>query len=222
MFDELANRVSGEYELFLVSLAGQYFALSGAGVILTPRAVSDFYKAGKLFLNLAEGDATTYLAHFRDGASETLVDALNGRFEAFSDRLRWAVAQNVRTISDRMMSGHLDISKMLHDQHGAIGLLVQQQMTKINFKLPDAAGRLWDAQALVRSVARDFAYQSHLDTQLDILTRTGHDKFQVIHPDADHPNNGRVFSASEFSEIRAEVFHPNSKATVMPYVPVSS
>ena len=105
---------------------------------------------------------------------------------------------------------------MLKTATGGMGLLVQQKVGAVEFKVTDTSGRKWDAKRLVHVVARDYAYQSWIDWQADMYANAGYD---IMKTKGDFLFSLRGAEGyPPFEEIRGLVFHPNSNSMMVPYV----
>ena len=215
VFDDLATRLSAEYALFLFALTGRYQQLRAPGVEITPRAIadlhSDTFKLVGTFYEIAERDFDDYLRPMLAEASDDVSDGLVTRKMVALAHIRAMLLENAHQVTKMARTGVTGVGSLLKGSAGAIGLLVQRQAGKIEFKVTDTSGRKWQAEKLFRVVARDFAYQAWIDKQIADMRAAS----------VDMATNGvnAVFSLDEFEELRGEYFHINSSAIPTPYVP---
>lgn len=220
-FDDLATRHAAEYALFLFALSGRYQQMRAPGAEIHPNAISDLYfdatQLSATFYDIASDSLDRYLEPMLAEASDDVADVLVTRKKEALAHIRAMTLENVRQVVTMARTGSHGIADILKGATGAIGLLVQRQAGKIQFKATDTSGRKWDADKLLRVIVRDFAYQSWLDCQADGFARAGYDLMQTP--------NGRVFSLLEttgyesFEAVRPEIFHINSNQIMVPYVP---
>lgn len=215
LYDDLATRLSAEYDLFLYALSGRYQQMRAPGVAVTPRAVNDLnHKAHELantFYLIASSEIDNYLHPMLAEASESVSDGLVVRKKLALSLIRASLLENLHQVVKAARTGIAGPGDLLKGKTGAIGLLMQRQAGKIQFKTTDTSGRKWDADKLFRVFVRDFAYQAWLDYQAEKLREA----------DVGMATNGinAVFPMREFEDVRAAYFHPNSNAILIPYVP---
>lgn len=228
-YDDLAARMVASYELFLFALNGRYQQLRAPGVEITPKALRDLevdaYALGKTFITIAENEIEGYLRPLVEDGSGALQSALVTRKKEALALVRGMVVENVKQVARAGRTGVGSLAELLRDAHGGIGLLVQRAVGTIGFKVTDTSGRKWEPTKLMRVVVRDMGYQAAIDFDIDHLRNSGADLACAVWVADDHIHDQLVFALSEhakypsFESIRSEVFHPNSHATVMPYVP---
>lgn len=215
LYDDLATRLTAEYDLFLYALSGRYQQMRAPGVAPSPRAVADLnYAAHELastFYQIASRDVATYIDPMIEAASESVADDLTQRKIKVLTLITSMLLENVHQVAKTARTGIIGPADILKGSTGAIGSLLQRMMAKIQFKATDTSGRKWDAEKLFRVVVRDFAYQAWLDTQAEKLSAAG----------IEMATNGinAVFPMREFEDVRAAYFHINSNAILTPYVP---
>lgn len=219
--DNFASAVAEEHELFLQALNGRYLQALTPGAAPTPMAIQGLVK-GSARLRDALRERVSDEADALVSAQEKLVE--NAAFEAmgvlrdvFVSDFAVIVAQNVATLSRTARTGRDDFGKIFTQSlRGAMGELMLKKMQKIEFKVPDTAGRNWDATRYVNFLAREFIYRIKLLRQLsDVKGDLG----EVFYPD--HESDGMVFvirgnhpGVPTYKDIEKKVFHPNSKAEV--------
>lgn len=220
-FDALATRLSANYALFLYALSGRYQQLRAPGVEIYPNAISDlFFDATQLaatFYSAAESEIDNYLRPMIEDATDDVADGLVVRKKEALSHIRAMTLENVQQVVKAARTGIAGVGDMLKGSAGAIGLLLQRKVGKIEFKTTDTSGRRWNADTLFRVVVRDFAYQAWLDFEADRYAQAGQDLMQTP--------KGRIFSLLEttgydsFEAVRPEVFHINSNEVMVPHVP---
>ena len=219
------------YSLFLSALSGRYLALRAAGVppaqIVTElRRVG--YSFARSFLDAATERVRAYPASDANGA---LKDALDAHASELIALLKSAVVRNIKQVEGWALQGQQAGDPFVQPA-GAMGLLWQQKMAQPEFTLPDAIGRNWVAEKMVRAATRDVLYQAELDATVVELRAAGFSYAMVMHPSA-HDKNGMILSLAEQPSVlrdfprvddpavRKEVFHPNARATLEGYHRVS-
>lgn len=219
-FDDLATRLDAEYSLFLFALTGRYQQMRAPGTEVSPRAISDLddeaHQLASTFFNTAALSIEGYLQPMLEEASEALREKLLDRKVQVLRAIRAMVLENVQQVVRlaRVGGGY---GAAMKGATGAIGLLIQRQAGKIEFKVSDRAGRKWAAKTFMHLVVRDFAYQSWIDFAAESFTESGHDLMQT--------SKGEVFSLLgsdgylPFAMARPLYFHPNSHRLMSPYVP---
>lgn len=215
-FDDLAARLSAEYSLFLYALNGRYQEIRAPGVTVTPRAVSDLDRTARelaqTLYGIAEREIDDYLRPMIQEASDDVADGLVVRKKVVLSHVRASLLENVHQVVKTARTGITGPGDMLRGATGAIGLLMQRQAGKIQFRTTDTSGRKWDALKLFKVFVRDFAYQAWLDTEAAALWAAGGDQLVTNGINA-------VFALRDFETVRANYFHINSSAVLSPYVP---
>lgn len=221
-YDDFAQRLAREYELYLFALSGQYLALVAPGLEASPATISQLQRKGyalrETFLESANRSVTDFV-HATGMAWE------DASITGFLAELTVFTRQNVDSLVERMKgvkNGSLD---GMDDMHGAMGLLLQKKLSTPEFKLVTASGRSFNAAQLVKTQARDFAYQGEIRATLSKFAQYT-DLAQVVYTDPAHKGHGLVFSITgqtagypTFDEIAAKVFHYNATAGVRDHVP---
>ncbi|WKZ86339.1 hypothetical protein N5B55_05135 [Ralstonia pickettii] len=220
MYDQIATKVAGQYELFLFALRGLYLNAMAPGATVTPKLVADVQgaaqRAAESFLGTAGTELQAHIAAYGQGDA---VHALTVRKREALAQLRGLVNQNVSQALRDMRLGGQDMSSMLKDAGGGMGLLLQKRLTTKTWTVRDTSGRQWEAAKLARVVVRDFAVQADLDAAAHAA-----DLLRITHPDPEHKFAGMVVSVSgaegypSLESVRAQAFHPNTKAKAEPYV----
>lgn len=221
----LSNFASGvveEHELFLQALNGRYLQMLTPGAAPSPRAIVELTKAlggmGGALTARMSGEADELVSALEKEVDQGSADAMGALLKKFKDDFAVIVAQNVNTAIRTAKVGRDDFGKIFKQSlGGAMGELMLKKMQKIDFKVPDPAGRNWDATRYLSFLAREFIYRLTLLKQLsDVKGDFG----EVFYPD--HENDGLVFvirgnhsGVPTYKDIEKSVFHPNSKAEVI-------
>ncbi|PLC44560.1 hypothetical protein C0Q88_07725 [Ralstonia pickettii] len=221
MYDQIATKVAGQYELFLFALRGLYLNAMAPGAAVTPKLVADVQsaaqRAAESFLAGAETELQAHLAPYEGGDAQ---NALTQHKREAVAQLRGLINQNVSEAVRDMRLGTQNVGSMLKDAGGSMGLLLQKRLATKNWAVRDTSGRQWEAPKLARVIVRGFAVQADLDAaahQADLL--------RITHPDPEHKFAGMVVSVSgadgypSLESVRSLAFHPNTKAKAVPYVP---
>lgn len=219
--NEFVKRMGDNYSLFLYALSGRYQQLRSPGTSITPRAIKDLelstQNLARTLYAVANSEVDAFLSELSLGASEGLQAGLAIRKVELLAQIRGILAENCHQVSHMARVGTDGLSKMLK-AHGAMGMLVQQQAGVIKYLATDTAGRKWNAALLMKAIARDFAYQSEIDMAFELECDES-DSGLVI------TNKGFVLALgvmdgyTSFSDARATIFHPNSNASFISYVP---
>lgn len=223
IYEDFADRMAREYQLYLIGLTGRYLALMTPGVEMSPWAIGQLQSAGealqKTFMSIAERT-------MQDFMNQLSISNAQAQAQAFMSTVTSMTTQNIQLLVDRMKGVKNNaLDAMKNDMHGAMGLLLQRQLTNPEYLVKTASGRSYQAAPLMRTEARQFGYQEWLASELEKLAEQG-DLAEVRYADPEHENNGLVFSISgdtpgypSFESITDSVFHYNSTATIAPHVP---
>jgi len=225
IYDEFAERVVAQYDMFLSALEGKYRAIVGPGVQITPAALSDFgnqaIRLGCVFLELAEREAATYASETWSGQSEAYGEG--AKFDLLMG-LRSAVDENIVQLDKMLRNGAKDYKSVIKNAHGSVGLLLEKKLGTVEFSVYDTSNRKWEARRLVRAVVRDFAYQTWVDATIAEIRKTSN-LARVRYDDSSKADREIVVSLGEkpgvyktIDSVRHQVFHFNSTARLVPYV----
>ncbi len=214
-YDRYASSLRAEYEAFGGALISDYLKHTSTGRGLD--AVGEFRQAGlglvSRFVARAVSLTNDYLAPMGSGS---FTDA---RDQPFLNALRQIAIKNLNDLIVRLMGGGARQANALTRPAGAVGLLLQKKLAKPELLAADRAGRKWPAEKLVAVLARDFAYQTYLDAEIERFDEEGVETVQVVYPDATHKNHGLSMRLDDVAPVRKSIFHPNSQARLVPYVP---
>lgn len=217
MYDDFGKKLTDSYGLFLFALMGRYHQTRAPGIEITPRAVVDLQRdARKLadtFYESAKTEINSYLASIYTESSGALLSVRGALMEA---HVRSLLADNLTQANKLAKTGINNVATMLRGATGAVGMLAQRGLGRIDFKVIDTAGRRWDAEKLMLVLARDFAYQSYIDVAIQTYADQEVDLLEL--------SDGRLLSIRgtegyhSLQDVRRTVFHMNSKMMVTPYV----
>ncbi len=218
-FDTFGTALASSYEMFTQALTGRYLATVAPGVDKSPaahtRLMTDGHKLVRDFMRAATSMTDRYLDDISYGAPSYV---LLQREASFLNALNVIVTKNMTDMMRRYKQTGGGLKTLLMGSAGAIGQLLQARLERPTFDALDTAGRKWQAGTLVKTLARDFAYQSFIDNQAAILAEQG-DLAQVAHPDHAHHYQNMIVSLSGAStlypsleSVRDTVFHHNARA----------
>lgn len=217
-YDTFAAAVVNDHAAFVSGLNGRYLAAVAPGADKSPRQkiklIQDGMRAALVFLQQAELRAHDFTD---DVTAGRFVDTVEARKGAFIAALRLLATENVREVAKRYAAGNLNLGSVLQGGAGALGGILQQRLAGDNLLATDSSGRRWKSPMLVKTMARDFAYQSTIDVQAIDLAAT-EDLASVVYPNVEHPGFGLVVSFSgkgagePFERVRDTIFHVNSSA----------
>ncbi|MFT4064277.1 hypothetical protein [Paraburkholderia sp.] len=209
-YDDLTNPVMGAYASFLSALTGLYLGVTTPGMTVTPSTLASVtaqaHQLAGTFISNAESGMFSYA---RKLGVERASDA-----NAFS-AVRVAVAQNIKTVLKKLRGQELGSAALLKNATGGMGLLVQSKLGQLDFRVSDNAGRLFDAQTLMRTTIRQFAIQTTIDAAVMKAEAAGKRSFTVDYPnDPEHGGQGVEvpISGLGLAEARRKIFHPNTSA----------
>lgn len=221
IYDDFGEDAGREYDLFIFALTGRYLSLRAPGIAVSPMSVESFKLSGamlrKAFLQSANRMIDDYARDHVSARSEELV-------ASWRTELARITENNIASLVLRLKGGERNELSLLADVHGAMGLLLQRQLSSPELTVTTASGRQYKAGPLVRAEARDFAYRAWLSAELDRIGASS-DLAEIAYASSDHENHGRVFSITgatpgypSFESLEEDVFHFNANAMVKPHV----
>ena len=221
IYDDIANQLKQEYNLFLFALAGRYLSLVTPGAEVSPIMVRQMAEQGAALAHTFIASAKALVSDFARSHTSAHSEALSAHFEKMLSNV---TAQNINSLTQRMKGGAQNTLAGVKGAHGAIGLLLQQKLANPEFRVKTPKGRSFDAAAFFFAEARNYLYQSWIESTLVTLAESG-DLAEVRYPSPEHSGNGTVFSISgktagykSFEEIKF-LFHYNSTAFITDHVP---
>jgi len=210
-YDEYGAQVRAAYEVYTLALTGVYLGLQSAG--RGADAVTELRRQGlgliDTLLNSASNMGARYLNTLPDGPG---VDVRETYFKAELHRI---AIKNLNDLIVRLMGVGPRAADVLTRPAGAVGLLLQQRLSRPRFTVRDSAGRAWEAPKLVQVEARNFAYQSYVDVMLARSQSIGVDKIDIVYAD---PARNRTLALDEAIAQRKVIFHVNATAQIDSHV----
>jgi hypothetical protein len=220
-FQDYAQQVRAAYDVYCLALTGAYLGLKSAG--RGQDAVSELRGTGlgllQTLMNSASSMSARYLTNLPAGTQE------NARATGFLDELRRIATKNLNDTIVRLIGTGIDMvssarpADLLNRPAGAVGLLLQERMSRPRFTARDTAGRAWDAGKLVSLLARDFAYQSYIDAMLAQQAAAGATLVDIVYAD---PARNLTLTLAQVAEQRQAIFHINATAQVRTHVSTHS
>jgi len=205
-FDGFVETFTNEHSLFTNALKGVFLSLIVKGK-LTPAALTQMeaeaYRVGKTYYERASNDIEHHAQAMMKDGSEKLVESIAGRRERVQNNIRLTVVEGIKSIMTAARAVSLGAS------------MSSEQLSDLTNTVRAPDGRKWKAEKLVRTLVRDFSYQSMTDRDFDKIARSNAGSL-VIKYDApgEREYENAVVSLEEFAEIRSEVFHINASARV--------
>lgn len=216
---EFSKSVDDAYGLFQAALSGIYFGISGSNTEVSPHLLRDYKNRARVAAGAFLNQLTAIADQF-----DTLVgqNPQESRITDFVHAARLIVAENIKTVERKMIEPKISLVSMLRSAaHGGIGMLAQRRASSVDFKSVDSAGRTWNSSKLMHFYARDFAYQTLIDSQLFKLKREGSVVAKVVYADENHVYQNLVLSLNNVvdghptvAELRNVIFHPNASAEI--------
>lgn len=207
IYDQYGAAISAEFEMFTGALKLLYLQTSRASAGM--ESAHGFRMLGLAevvrFMQRATGLTDNYLSNFGSGV-------VNDRDTPVLNTLRGIAIKNVNDLSVDMMAPASRVADLLTRPAGAVGLLLQKRLTDPQFTAIDKSGRKWQAALLVKTVARDFAYQAYIDFQAAQIIASGANAAEVVWMDPTPAGYGTIVLLADLARARARYFHPNATA----------
>lgn len=217
--EEFARHVSLEFELFQTSITNIYLTRFGIGSNVAQQSEHALKVALSEVVYRFSERLSTLTSNYLNALEVGNTDLHKVRANLFSLRMRKIMVENVRSVLQKAFSTNR--SNVFTRSLGALGLILQANSQKVEFVSQDAGGKQWSSLTLVYQYARDFAYQSLIDSQAAAINGLA----KVAFPDPNHKNNGLIVDTRHGDshgllpyEVRQLVFYPNSNAQLVPYV----
>lgn len=218
-YEDFANEIGVQYSVFQYALTGIYLGMTGANLQVSAQSLRDYRVRARYAVGAFFAQMNSTIDEFGDGVNQ---DALDSRRPQFVAQARRIVTENISSVEKRLLVGKTSFSSMLTSvAHGGIGMLLQKREQYIDFKSSDAAGRKWQSLTLLKSSARDFAYQTIIDTQIAQLKSEGSILAKVMYPNPDHRHQDTILSIEKeidghptIEAVRSALFHPNATAEI--------
>jgi len=222
-YDQFAAQLSDGYKLFALALTGMFAQTVAAGV--SPHSItrlqSDGLQAVNSFMQMSSESIDHYLITIDDGV---VTRSMRDRQSAFLVTLRALTTKNLTNTVLRAKGSTTGFGQMLKETGAGLFEALMKKRMEQPFTARDSAGRNWNAGALVRTQARDLAYQTLIDSQAAKIGTTS-DLASVSYSDNMHDFFGLRLSLTgatpgfqTLASVRAKVFHPNANAELVPYV----
>lgn len=215
--DELLAQLDTDYRLLLLAMTGRYLQAISPGQIVTPASLNALRDEATTMADNFEVGMLNRVVAWERGLTPSALGSPSEPFAAFVATVSRILRKNVSTVVRAMRDSRSDLGKMLHGAHGAIGKLLQKRIQSPAFKVPDSAGREWDAAKLFKFIVRDYLYQATIAATVRQLIADGETVAETYYPN-DPERPGTVFALADFDSIRARVFHPNATAQVRKHV----
>lgn len=207
-YDLLAMRLVDAFEMYVAAVAGIKAMTQGAGLTGTnPSVKNTIERMRESFVVEARATMLRYqIDHQVDDVEE-----LGGRADTRMEKVMREVgdiAKQVATKANRELAiGGGNLADAMTGKTQALGELLQRRMARPKFEVKDTAGRSWEAKKLLRTVVRDFAYQTSIDADFAEAVRAD---VKTV-----HVSDGTTIELNEgWAQKRDEVFHINSKKEV--------
>lgn len=217
VYEDFASRQAERFRMFSTAVAGERALASAAGM---PAVSLKQWSRAELFRTALLKDLRHDMLAFYEDYLNTAMSVFRERGELrMSELFSFAgnVTKQIIGQSNRQAAfGKANPVDAMQYEAGAIGLLAQRKMADPTFKVRDTANRQWDAGTLMKLHARDFAYQTLIDSQYSKAISEGAVEVIIEHPDPEHPNLGKRLPllTGDWMLERDKTFHINSNMTV--------
>jgi hypothetical protein len=192
-------------------------ALASAILERLPMARTLQDETGQAWLDYWQGLVPTFFDHtgeaYRAGAAAAgmkLSDKAELEIQALNvDAAQSALDEiNIASVRDRLLVQKAFRRHYLEEQltRGNNGG-AQRRINSLQMKVLDAAGRRWDSALWVRSIVRHHLVTTQVETALFCWVKNGLDRAVAVWGD-DH-------EGASYLEIKDQIFHPNSTASVV-------
>lgn len=221
VIDKLPRRLSGNYELFHVSLLG-LLRQATDGDYLTPHARTAFQvqattAAQTTLLTIMDGirqgaDAVVYQIA---GTSPNVSDAIGyaqQRIDEFELMLRATLMRDVETALGRLRAVSSAAMTYMNAGQSKQGALIKARITneqELRFNQRDRIGRSWSADRFFALSVRSALVDVYVETSVQQALTEGHTTLRVIVNDLAIPMQ---IGSDDFNEARRSVFHANTSA----------
>lgn len=223
IYELFAKRMESKFRIYAAAVAGERALAAAAGLppgSLKQWSRADAFKAGLIDDVLLE--AEIYIKQELTHPSNEFTARATSRLDNLVVQARDAANQITKQTNRQATFGSANPTNALNRPAGkAIGELVQRRLASPEFKIKDTAGRSWNADQLIHTLARDFAYQTFIDSQFNEAVNAGAKSVTLEHPAQDHPlvDSTIDLTANDWMAKRDATFHINSNLSIT-YGPV--
>lgn len=238
--DQIADQFAEQYRGLLTSIVGHFARALDSHDPTTPKARSDFrqsiLRSSVAFLDGMVGQIEAHTIEVRNDALSTVGHALSDPdLESLNEYLRdamddlyaslYACLHRDDTAAERELRNFAHKVNLTQAATGMskIGALIKTKFGRVsglNFVQVDRLGRKRASEGFVRSLVRHHLVQTHVECQMFSIAKSGNDLAQIVidnKPGAVISITGTTAGYPSYEEIRDEIFHPNSTATVIAF-----
>lgn len=236
--DSIAGGIAGQYRLLLEAISGRFARALDSHDPTTPKARSDFHvgitQDVHTFLASVMGALNAHLEAMKNtavaasGASLSTPDAtmLSAHIAEIQDELQeilWSVMTRDQATTERELRKVALQVELLQAGTGIskVGALIRVKfgkVRKLRFVQEDRIGRKRASDEYVRSLVRQTLLTAYIESYLFALAKSGQDLVRVVYADGRDPWIMSIAGLTEgypaYDDVRDEVFHPNSLASV--------
>lgn len=189
LLEYFSMRMANVTDNYVMAINGAFFTTRRAGIQPTPyqieNAKSYVANAHYLFLE-ATGNTLEQIANNLE-ANGIAYDMFE--LEHIKDHFVSISIDMLRQANRALTTGiHNKAAELLgkNNAHGAMGLLVQKKMTELEITATDSSGRKWrEPSTLIKTIIRNFIYQSLVNDQIKNLQESGIDL--IVVPNVNEP-----------------------------------
>lgn len=241
LLDQTATRIEREYRAYLQQLSGIFTQIFDGMAPTVPAARSIYAARAQLSQSMFLSNLGRILDETSLSLENIAVESVNPELSAPQrDNLNTLVHEARNALVTEIALATQKDSETIARQLRQLAFNVDQHMNAkgttynvalMNAKIDlggsttffqvDRSGRRWASTNYAKTGSRGFLVKTYIESYLYAMTAAGNDLARVDHPEEDHMHNGVVFSVSgeslgipTYSEIRDEVWHPNSRALV--------
>jgi hypothetical protein len=240
---EMAERSVQRYDGFLASLRGEADLLFRRGAVAEALRDEIFYRSLELargFSAREQAELNDDAQKIAIAAHERALSDLGARSETIADRFaefifsaalysaRLIAAQAERDVMN--LSQHVSTNSMRvdlyvrsgrHTPSSAAAAVMLEDSEAPAFNFIDRVGRRYKSTKHIRDIYRASLLNIYNEVYMDVAVSAGHDSIFVQHPDPSFKWHGAellVVSGAEglplYYDVKDEIFHPSSNATV--------
>lgn len=241
VFDTVADESAAVVRSYHLGLVGIYnAALTGAA----PTAPRARVHAAEQVQQAQISMLSTLTPKLQGSSEAVLADALAASNPKLSDESRTqlagmitdarndmlsvlvtAILKDAETVNKRLRDFALKVDMNMNAAQTSYAQAlynVRAQEDDLGFSQVDRGNKRWSTTNYVRTSVRGFMVKTYVESYLYGLAHAGADIAKVVYPEEpEHLGNGTVFSITgshvslpAYSSIKAEIWHPNSRALV--------